>query len=75
MEVADERHSDAQVVELAPDGGHGRGQHPDLERQVARGRFGEKDAVHRDQDEGAARNKIEGFLAGALESDRPTHTM
>jgi type IV pilus assembly protein PilZ len=28
-----------------------------------------------DQDEGAARNKIEGFLAGALESDRPTHTM
>jgi type IV pilus assembly protein PilZ len=29
----------------------------------------------RDQDEGAARNKIEGFLAGALESERPTHTM
>jgi len=28
-----------------------------------------------DQDEGAARNKIEGFLAGALESERPTHTM
>ena len=28
-----------------------------------------------DQDEGAARNKIEGFLAGALESDRPTHSM
>lgn len=28
-----------------------------------------------EQDEGAARNKIEGFLAGALESDRPTHTM
>ena len=28
-----------------------------------------------DQDEGAARNKIEGYLAGALESDRPTHTM
>ena len=28
-----------------------------------------------DQDEGAARNKIEGFLAGALESDRPTHTL
>lgn len=28
-----------------------------------------------DQDDGAARNKIEGFLAGALESDRPTHTM
>ena len=27
------------------------------------------------QDDGAARNKIEGFLAGALESDRPTHTM
>jgi type IV pilus assembly protein PilZ len=28
-----------------------------------------------DQDAGAARNKIEGFLAGALESERPTHTM
>ena len=28
-----------------------------------------------DQDDGAARNKIEGFLAGALDSDRPTHTM
>ncbi len=28
-----------------------------------------------DQDEGAARNKIEGYLAGALQSDRPTHTM
>lgn len=28
-----------------------------------------------EQDEGAARNKIEGFLAGALESERPTHTM
>jgi type IV pilus assembly protein PilZ len=28
-----------------------------------------------DQDEGVARNKIEGYLAGALESDRPTHTM
>ncbi len=27
------------------------------------------------QDEGAARNKIEGFLAGALDSDRPTHTL
>ena len=28
-----------------------------------------------DQDDGAARNKIEGFLAGTLESERPTHTM
>lgn len=28
-----------------------------------------------DQDDGAARNKIEGFLAGALDADRPTHTM
>ncbi|MGB5718394.1 MAG: PilZ domain-containing protein [Gammaproteobacteria bacterium] len=28
-----------------------------------------------DQDEGAARNKIEGFLAGTLDSERPTHTM
>ena len=28
-----------------------------------------------DQDDGAARNKIEGFLAGTLEGDRPTHTM
>lgn len=27
------------------------------------------------QDDGAARNKIEGYLAGALDSDRPTHTM
>ncbi|HEB95069.1 MAG TPA: pilus assembly protein PilZ [Sedimenticola thiotaurini] len=28
-----------------------------------------------DQDEGMARNKIETYLAGALKSDRPTHTM
>ena len=28
-----------------------------------------------DQDNGAARNKIEGYLAGALKSERPTHTM
>ncbi|MGB5438155.1 MAG: PilZ domain-containing protein [Gammaproteobacteria bacterium] len=28
-----------------------------------------------DQDDGAARNKIEGYLAGALESERPTHTL
>lgn len=28
-----------------------------------------------DQDEGAARNKIETYLAGALKSDRQTHTM
>ncbi len=28
-----------------------------------------------DQDGGAARNKIENYLAGALESDSPTHTM
>ena len=28
-----------------------------------------------DQDEGVARNKIEGYLAGALQSDKPTHTM
>ncbi|MGR9100416.1 MAG: PilZ domain-containing protein [Gammaproteobacteria bacterium] len=28
-----------------------------------------------DQDNGNARNKIETYLAGALESDRPTHTM
>ncbi len=28
-----------------------------------------------DQDGGTARNKIENYLAGALESDRPTHTM
>ncbi len=28
-----------------------------------------------DQDGGAARNKIETYLAGALESDRSTHTM
>jgi type IV pilus assembly protein PilZ len=27
------------------------------------------------QDDGLARNKIETYLAGALESDRPTHTM
>jgi type IV pilus assembly protein PilZ len=27
------------------------------------------------QDDGAARNKVEGYLAGALDSDRPTHTM
>jgi len=28
-----------------------------------------------DQDGGMARNKIEGYLAGSLESDRATHTM
>ena len=28
-----------------------------------------------EQDEGTARNKIETYLAGALEADRPTHTM
>ena len=28
-----------------------------------------------DQDEGNARNKIEGYLAGALQAERPTHTM
>ncbi len=28
-----------------------------------------------DQDQGTARNKIENYLAGALESDRTTHTM
>jgi len=28
-----------------------------------------------DQDGGQARNKIETYLAGALKSDRPTHTM
>jgi len=28
-----------------------------------------------DQDEGNARNKIETYLAGALKSDRQTHTM
>lgn len=27
------------------------------------------------QDDGAARNKIEGYLAGSLDSERPTHTM
>lgn len=28
-----------------------------------------------EQDEGNARNKIEGYLAGALQAERPTHTM
>lgn len=28
-----------------------------------------------DQDGGQARNKIEGYLGGALKSDKPTHTM
>ena len=28
-----------------------------------------------DQDGGMARNKIEGYLDGALKSERPTHTM
>jgi type IV pilus assembly protein PilZ len=28
-----------------------------------------------DQDDGIARNKIEGYLGGSLQSDRPTHTM
>jgi len=27
------------------------------------------------QDNGQARNKIEAYLAGALQSDKPTHTM
>lgn len=28
-----------------------------------------------DQDNGVARNKIEGYLAGMLKSEKPTHTM
>ena len=28
-----------------------------------------------EHDKGVTKNKIEGYLAGALESDRPTHTM
>lgn len=28
-----------------------------------------------EQDDGNARNKIEGYLAGALQAERPTHTM
>lgn len=28
-----------------------------------------------EQDNGQTRNKIEGYLAGALNADRPTHTM
>jgi len=28
-----------------------------------------------EQDNGATHNKIEGYLAGALQADRPTHTM
>lgn len=28
-----------------------------------------------DQDGGQARNKIEGYLGGALKTDKPTHTM
>lgn len=28
-----------------------------------------------EQDNAATRNKIEGYLAGALQADRPTHTM
>ncbi len=28
-----------------------------------------------EQDQGKTRNKIEGYLGGALQSDRPTHTM
>ena len=28
-----------------------------------------------EKDSGAARNKIEGILGGALKSERPTHTM
>lgn len=28
-----------------------------------------------EQDNGTARNKIETYLAGALQADRPTHTM
>lgn len=28
-----------------------------------------------DQDKGVARNKIEGYLAGMLKSEKPTHTM
>ncbi|MBA3582082.1 MAG: PilZ domain-containing protein [Gammaproteobacteria bacterium] len=28
-----------------------------------------------EQDNGQTRNKIEGYLAGALKADRPTHTM
>ncbi len=28
-----------------------------------------------EQDNGATRTKVEGYLAGALQADRPTHTM
>ncbi|MBK1645301.1 pilus assembly protein PilZ [Thiocapsa imhoffii] len=28
-----------------------------------------------DQDKGMARRKIEGYLAGSMQSDRPTHTL
>ncbi len=51
-----------QVVWVTPPGSQGN-------RAAGIGiQFSEKDA-------GAARNKIEGLLGGALKSERPTHTM
>ena len=50
------------VVWVTPKGAQGN-------RQAGIGvQFGE-------QDKGVTKNKIAGYLAGALESDRPTHTM
>lgn len=50
------------VVWVTPKGAQGN-------RQAGIGvQFGE-------QDKGITKRKIEGYLAGALESDRPTHTM
>ena len=50
------------VVWITPTGAHGN-------RQAGIG------VQFADPDKGTTKNKIEGYLAGALESDRPTHTM
>ncbi len=62
MEEADRIPVAGKVIWLTPSGAEGN-------RSIGVG------VQFSDQDKGAARNKIEVYLAGALESERPTHTM
>lgn len=62
MEEADRIPVAGKVIWLTPSGAEGN-------RSIGVG------VQFSDQDKGAARNKIETYLAGALSSERPTHTM
>lgn len=62
MEEADRLPVAGKVVWLTPPGAEGN-------RSIGVG------VQFSDQDKGAARRKIEGYLVGALASERPTHTM